>query len=830
MKQTIINITQTKGNKYGSTNKRRTLEVRSASLHPWGHKNKELRHSLSKNDEETKETSMNITKNIYQTHIIQRSNIMKSSLSKTFVGRSLYALLTIALIATMAMGQHLVIGTGSTYGGAGTYVIKGNITNTGVAAVTPIGGTVTLNGAAAQSIGGGTGAINFSTLNVTPSVVATTTMNVASTVSTAVNIGTAVTAATLAVGANSLTITGTSALVNGSSALTTLAGSTVTYNSGVAGQVVLGGFAYNGALTLSGGATKTLNAATATSVGTVFDASAAGLLTISGGGLTLGTTGTFAAVTNSSTIKNGSGLASFVGAVTNNAGGIIDGTHAVGAVTFGSTVANSGGTITGGAGLATFSGLLTQTATGILTSGVGGLTLTAGLTNTAGNITLASGQSMSISGGSGFAYTAGTLSFDPASTVIYGGSATTIVPSTYGNLTLNTDTKTFPAGITSVATSLDANSNVIITGTLAMSTATANATIGGDFTNNGTFTAASGAGLVTFDGVAQAIGGSATTFKNLTLNGSGAKTTANANINISSGGNLVVTQPLTMSGSNVLTMKNGANAPSFTSVTSEITGSMTWEAYLAQPYTFNNSLTIVTFSAADAARTFGLKVQPLTSPSSYIAANTVRREINASYASWTLGTANMQLAYQNGEADVTLVQGRLKEFHGLVTSADKLSGTITRLASIAGSLGWVKHTLLPIGGGFTSGDEIQLDNRFSSFKSIAATAWDISTTWDLTDPSTPLSTDDVEIAGGWAVTIPTGVSASALSVLIDAGAAGGLTLAGTATLTVGSGGLTNNNIAPGAGLVVVSGTSVTINSGSLTNNGKITNDGTITVQ
>jgi hypothetical protein len=120
MKQTIINITQTKGNKYGSTNKRRTLEVRSASLHPWGHKNEELRHSLSKNDEETKETSINITKNIYQTHIIQRSNIMKSSLSKTFVGRSLYALLTIALIATMALGQNVVVGASGTFTGSAT--------------------------------------------------------------------------------------------------------------------------------------------------------------------------------------------------------------------------------------------------------------------------------------------------------------------------------------------------------------------------------------------------------------------------------------------------------------------------------------------------------------------------------------------------------------------------------------------------------------------------------------------------------------------------------------------------------------------------------------
>jgi hypothetical protein len=332
---------------------------------------------------------------------IKRSNVMKHSTIGKYLGRGISALLTLALVATVAMGQNLVVGGTPTFGGAGTINVKGNIINTGVATPTSITGIVALNGAAAQSIGGGTGAINFSTLNVTPTVAATTSLNVASTISTAVNIGTGVIATTLAIGANNLTITGTSAFGNGTSALTTAAGSTVTFNSAAAGQVVLGGFTYNGNLTLSGGAlaTKTLSDATATSVGVAFDASTAALLTISGGGLTLGTTGSFAAATISS------------------------------------------GTITGGSGLATFNGLLTKTGTGNLTSGSGNLSILAGLTNTAGNITL-SGHSMTISGGP-FAYTAGTLSFDAASTVIYGSGATTIVDVPYGNLTLNGDPKTW---------------------------------------------------------------------------------------------------------------------------------------------------------------------------------------------------------------------------------------------------------------------------------------------------------------------------------------------------------------------------------------------------
>jgi hypothetical protein len=93
----------------------------------------------------------------------------------------------------------------------------------------------------------------------------------------------------------------------------------------------------------------------------------------------------------------------------------------------------------------------------------------------------------------------------------------------------------------------------------------------------------------------------------------------------------------------------------------------------------------------------------------------------------------------------------------------------------------------------------------------------------------PGGSDDVEIAPTFAVTIPTGYAAAAQSVLIDAGATGGLSLAGTGSLTVGAGGITNNNVT-GAGLTVVAGTSVIVNGSDLTNNGKISNAGTITVQ
>jgi len=687
--------------------------------------------------------------------ILKRSNIMKNSTIGKYLGRGINALLILALIATMAMGQNLVIGNAAaTFAGAGTITVKGNISNGGVASAVAIPNPVTLNGAAAQSIGTATNAaINFSTLNISPTVIATTTLNVASSISTAVTIGAGAINATLAVGANSLAIGGTSAFGNAGSALTTLAGSTVTYNSAGAGQVVLGGFAYNGNLTFTGG-TKTLSAATATTVGQVFDASGAGLLTASNGGLTLGTTGTFGALTNSATIKNGSGLAQF-GAVTNT--GTIDGTNGAGALTFNSTVANTGGTIKGGAALATFSGLLTQTATGILTSGAGGLTLTAGLTNTLGNITLAAGQSMSVSGGQ-FTQTAGVLTFPATSTVTYGASATSIVDAAYGNLTLNTDVKTW------------------------------------------------------------ALAAARTVSGTLTL-GAGATTTVNGAFDLNVGGNISLASNLTKS-ANAVVFANAASAVSGSGF--EITGSVTrTHAFVASTaYTFNNASMLVTPTVLGTLSSFTINSLPSTNPTGYSAANSVNRKYTKSFVGAGF-TADVQLAYL--AAEYTGGQtAKLKDFQNGIVKANKLGGSYTR--NTANGFSYVSLAGLTT---LTSGTELAIDDRYNQFISIAVANWNVNTTWDML--SVPGASDDVEIAPTFAVTIPTGVSAAANSVLIDNGATGGLTLAGTATLAVGAGGIMNDNIT-GAGLNVPAGTSVTVTGGDLTNDGKITNAGAITVQ
>jgi hypothetical protein len=340
--------------------------------------------------------------------------------------------------------------------------------------------------------------------------------------------------------------------------------------------------------------------------------------------------------------------------------------------------------------------------------------------------------------------------------------------------------------------------------------------------------AASISGTVNLDGAAQSISGGAITFNNLNIAGTDVK---NSDADIAVQGQLTVNQNLNMNTANnrVLTMKDAAKStqPSFAGV-KEITGSMKWEAYAAQSYTFNNASTVVKFNGADAARTFQLKVQPVTNPSGYQTTTSINRKITAVYAGWSTGTADIQLAYQNGEVDGSLVQTRLKEFHASIASTNKLGGTatITRLASAAGSFGYIKQTNLA-STAFASGDELGLDTRFSAYISILAQSWNLPGTWDA--GAIPSSSDDVEI--NTKVTVPDGVAAAANSVAINEGAAKGLTVGGgtSGTLSVGAGGIANSN-SSGDGLTVAPGANVTITSGIMNNNGAISNAGTIRVQ
>jgi hypothetical protein len=331
--------------------------------------------------------------------------------------------------------------------------------------------------------------------------------------------------------------------------------------------------------------------------------------------------------------------------------------------------------------------------------------------------------------------------------------------------------------------------------------------------------------------VAQAIAGSATpTFRNLTLGGTGAKT-ASTSMNISTGGQLAVNQPLAMSGANVLTMQNGALQPSFTGQT-EITGSMAWQAYLAQAYTYHNTATIVTFTGLDGARTFTLNSAPNTYPTGNSVGNTVKRSLTASYAGWSTGTLAMQLGYLQAEGSTLgVTETKIKDFqNGNIGIANKVPGIPSgRVTSGAGTFGSVTYSgltnaqLLP-----AVNNALALDDRFNVFNSIANTAWNVPATWDAN--AIPSATDDINIIGTHSVAIPDGLTASALSVTIDGTTANTLTVgAGAATtLNVGVGGLTNN--ATLGVLTVSTNAIVNITGGNLATGGNITNNGTVTVQ
>jgi hypothetical protein len=403
-------------------------------------------------------------------------------------------------------------------------------------------------------------------------------------------------------------------------------------------------------------------------------------------------------------------------------------------------------------------------------------------------------------------------------------SASTI--GTVGNITLGGGI-TGGQDLTKVgAGTLELGSTAATLGGLTISagslTSTSNSlSLAGDFSNSGTFTHNSG--TVTLSGAAQAIGGSSvTTFNSLTLGGSGAKT---ANIGVNVAGALTVNQPLTMSGATVLTMLNGASQPAFSGLT-EITGSMTWQAYSAAAYTFNNAQTIVTFTGADGARTFTLTPTANTYPtfSAVLAGHTVKRKFVVSHSGWSTGTATLRLAYLQAEASTLLVtESRLRDFKTDFAVGNNLTGVPTRSTSGPAAFGYLSYAGLS-SAALTG--EIGLDDRFGTFTSIASAAWNVATTWDQNDIP---STWDYAIAdNSFPVTIPDAYTASALKVTINATATGLTVGAGASgVLNVGTGGLTINN--SGIGLTVSAGAVVTITGADLIVAGSVSNAGTISI-
>ncbi len=287
-----------------------------------------------------------------------------------------------------------------------------------------------------------------------------------------------------------------------------------------------------GSVTINSGGTLTATAVNVT----------VGALTInSGGTLTTSRILTVSGATNITGTINFNTTARanvFTGDVTLNSGAVWNEAVAI-TPTFSGNFTNNATTFTASTGAHTFNGA-TKTLSGTTATSIPSVTVTGTYTNNgtltvstalagAGTLTQGTDATLNI-GDVAIAPTlvatanGNTVNWNKAS----GTGAQTIKATTgYYNLTTSGSGIKSSGAATTVAGTLTIGSGT----TLDITTGNDAWSVGGDWTNNGAFTAR--LGTVTLNGAgAQVIGGSATTtFNNLTLSGSGAKTTTGATVN-----------------------------------------------------------------------------------------------------------------------------------------------------------------------------------------------------------------------------------------------------------------------------------------------------------
>lgn len=448
--------------------------------------------------------------NSKRSNVINTSKLFFRGLAPKFFISGVVALFTVALMAGMAFGQNLVIGVDASFSGAGTYNVKGNITNAGVATAKSISGTVQLNGTL-QDIGTATnGALTFGTLNALGTD--TKTMKVNVTVSTALTVNNGA-GKFLDVAALTLNIGGTSTLTSGSLNVSN-ASSVVNYTQTGGSQVALG-LTYAGTLGMSGTSTKTLSAA-----------ASAGTLTHTDGGLTVDQDLT---VTGTST--------SSIGTLTNVSGTKTLLKNNTGTLTIATLSANAGTINLTAAGIINFIGAVTSG--GTIQASAGTLDFDATVTNTSGTLTLTSSAAANFGGSFASQAAAGTLSFGGTSTVTYdGGSAQNAAGASYVNLNMSGAGVKTALGNLTIATGAAFNNGTtttdMVTFTLALAgTATKTQASGGTMRFGGTgngllFTV----GTVDYNGgalVTQTVAGHATDkYATLLFTGGGTKQIAAA--------------------------------------------------------------------------------------------------------------------------------------------------------------------------------------------------------------------------------------------------------------------------------------------------------------
>jgi hypothetical protein len=333
----------------------------------------------------------------------KRSSIMNAT---RFFSRALMAILSIFLMAAVAMGQNLNLNGAATIGG--TVRVKGNIDNTSSTGTNAFTGTVELKGTAAQAIGGSANAINFTTLTTTG--VSTKNINTASTIATAITTASGTTTKYVLAAGKKLTLQGT--IANGGTAAApydfSAAGAEVDYAGGAQSVWTT---PYD-KLTVSTAGSKSmggdLTVASALAVATGDFSIGANTLTVNGTySITSGGTVTGGATSNMTLGGTGS-LASF--AVTNGLNNF--------------TLNRDTYTVTLG----------------------GGLTVAGALALNNGTLAVST-QTLTLQGTVGVAGS-GALTSAAAGTVEYtkGSDVQTVLASNYGNLTFSSFAKTLPNG------------------------------------------------------------------------------------------------------------------------------------------------------------------------------------------------------------------------------------------------------------------------------------------------------------------------------------------------------------------------------------------------
>jgi hypothetical protein len=381
--------------------------------------------------------------------------------------------------------------------------------------------------------------------------------------------------------------------------LATASGNTVNYYGGA--QTVIVGNYYN--LILSTNGTKTMQTGTNliagdfTMSGTVRTTTADNLvidgnllvgdgtiLTVGGFDFTVnGTTTIGAGISGRITISSATGTKTFVGLLTINAGGIWSNANAVSSdITMQNGITFNGATFTSGNGIYTFNtndqqlnGTFTISnvfVTGVVVTNNNTLTVSASLTGP-GTFAQAVNAVLNITGSSTITTLQATAN---GNTVNYNGGAQAVNSTNYYNLDFsNAGVKTLQAGTTLIGgdmilsgtarttavIGLTISGNLTIGAGTTFSAGAFTHSIGGNFTNDGTFN--QNTSTMAFNGAAlQTIGGaSATTFRNLAINNSNGVTlddgvnTTNKTVTT----NLTLTNGyLTTTSTNLLILNSGA--------------------------------------------------------------------------------------------------------------------------------------------------------------------------------------------------------------------------------------------------------------------------------